>query len=338
MKRDGFFTDEKFITPFQTQAWTQAWLTAWGEQPEAHISEPPFLYRTPFSIKGLFSLSSHQVVGSSSQTIRSIRSEYFRPVQSTEEFLGTAIAMTHHQLVLSDVIQNSGFHNAVLQYCDRHNLLLQEKNPATAYSVNTVDGSFTEYLKDLGSNTRLKLFNRRVRLATEGAISHTEATDVSAFINQLNQFHSDRWGKPCYQGNNLVFIKEFLARLPEEGHQVHCHELRIDDEVVSVLLDLRVGNRIYNLQSGFYEDQFKGVSLGTLHLGYQIENAFNLPDIAAYDFMAGAGKNTDYKTRLATQQIQLCDLVIAKSRLLAMLYQAQQKLQKSVERKSSLAG
>src|SRR5690606_40849246 len=65
------------------------------------------------------------------------------------------------------------------------------------------------------------------------------------------------------------------------------------------VFDISYQGRKYNLQTGYQENFHKSISLGTLHFGYQIEAAFRDPDVAFYDFMAGKGKNSDYKKSLA---------------------------------------
>lgn len=321
-EQDHFFTDPDYQTPFQTKAWRNAWLTAWGSKPHS-IDHTSDIYRTPFKVKGLLTLSADQVVGSGSQALRSVRREYFRPRQSADSFLHAAFDSTKHQLIMSDVVQNSHFYRAVKEFGHQHQIKILEKNPSVAYSLDTASLSFSDYLNQLSSNTRAKLCNRRQRLARHGTITLTRADEHQSFIDVLNRFHQKRWGKPCFQGRNRVFISELIAQLPEEGADVQCNELRVNGDVESVLLDIRLGNRVYNFQSGYSEDRFKGLSLGTLHLGYQIETAFNEATVTTYDFMAGSGRSTNYKAKLANQSVNLCDMVLVKSRILSSLLKVQ---------------
>ena len=310
---------------FQTKAWRQAWLLAWQQQSQAGES-----YSVPIKIKGLYRAHSNFPLGCQSPGLRSIRSEYFTPdTESFSDYLNAVLVDTSHQLTFPDVIVGSPFYQALQQLAIRQKRIrVVEKNPDLAYSVQTGTGTFNNYLAHLGSNTRLKLYNRRKRLASLGTVALTKSKDDDTFLDQLNAFHQVRWGKPCYQGNNLVFIRSLLPALRAEGHSVCLSELRVDQKVISVLLDIQVGQRIYNLQSGFIEDFSKGVSTGLLHLGYQLESAFNDSSVSAYDFMAGHGKNANYKARIATQKLPLTDVVLVKSQILKAMYQLQHWLQR----------
>lgn len=86
-----------------------------------------------------------------------------------------------------------------------------------------------------------------------------------------------------------------------------------DDRVVSVLYNVWYRGVIYNIQAGFVEDFHKKLSLGSLHLGYAIENAFQAKDTHRLDLLAGQGKKEDYKARFSTDQYQFISAMLVKS-------------------------
>jgi hypothetical protein len=86
------------------------------------------------------------------------------------------------------------------------------------------------------------------------------------------------------------------------------------------VLDINVNGRVYNLQSGYLENFAKGISLGTLHFGYQIEAAFKSEKVGFYDFMAGNGKNSNYKASLANKTAQFNTVILVRNPILKMLY------------------
>ena len=57
-----------------------------------------------------------------------------------------------------------------------------------------------------------------------------------------------------------------------------------------------------------------------LHFGYLIESAFLNPNIAVFDFLAGNGKNSNYKEHLATDSIALYSFQVIRSLKMRVLY------------------
>src|SRR6478609_8297862 len=82
----------------------------------------------------------------------------------------------------------------------------------------------------------------------------------------------------------------------------------VKGEVVSVLFDVVLHGCRYNFQSGYAEQKFSKVALGAIHMGYAIESAVQSGLI--YDFMAGEGKHTNYKARIATHSEAMKSITI----------------------------
>lgn len=300
---------------FRSSAWREAWLEHW--QPVAQIGKSG-LYNSSFNVKRLLSVSNLVPVGQHSQSIRSVRSEYFQCPDVLA--LQDMVQQAKHQVTFADVIDNSPTARALFQQAQTQGLLCISRNPTTAYSVDCRQ-SLSDYKSTLSSSARLQMFGRRKRL---NAIGRLELSDMSEtpelFLKLLNQFHEQRWGQPCFCETNQRFLLTLFQKLVSSCGSVHLSVMRLDDKVISVLLDLRVGDRRYNLQSGYSEALAKGISLGILHLGYAIEASIEDEQVAVYDFLAGGGKHTDYKARFATDQIELTDLVIVRARWLRWLY------------------
>lgn len=338
MHIDSYFFNPSFLTLFQTRAWINAWKDIWAEQVQRYSfvdsDHPAYLINSATKLKGIIPIHSATPYGCMCETIPSIRSEFWNYSTylhedagiSFKEWLSRALSTNSNQLILPDVIINSHIHKETRQIAETKNHLVLECNPSIAYSVNTQEGSFSDYLSTLSSNTRPKLYNRRKRLNENNDVAISDWTGSnSEFIDLLNHFHMDRWGKPCFEGKNRDFIENLLPRLEEEGHKVIRSTMYKNSSPISILLDIQVGPRIYNLQAGYIENLIKGVALGTIHLGYQIESSFNNPEIIAYDFMAGTGKNENYKEKIANQYVTLSDLVIIKPWWLKLLYRLNEK-------------
>jgi CelD/BcsL family acetyltransferase involved in cellulose biosynthesis len=229
-------------------------------------------------------------------------------------------------LFIPDVLINSLEYTQLVQVAEAAGLLVLVRDTATSYAVRVRDNNFEHYLKHIGSNTRLKLHNKRKKLYALGVIEVRNLwPQVDEFIEILNGFHQQRWGKPCYQGRNLQQIMTFLHKIAENGGAPDLSVIYCDGKAISAVLDLHYRQRIYNIQSGYQEKFQDGISLGTLHLGLQIEKAF-FADADYYDFMAGNGKHSNYKQSLATHSEDFASLMLVRSPILKFLYRINDKL------------
>jgi hypothetical protein len=78
-----------------------------------------------------------------------------------------------------------------------------------------------------------------------------------------------------------------------------------------------------NLQAGFVENFDSKVALGSLHLGYAIEAAFNEGSVDFYDLLAGAGKNHFYKSHFQGDSVDFYTFQLVRSPLIGFLYSLQ---------------
>lgn len=308
----------EFTSIFRTQAWISSWKKAW----ENYLQQQKFIYADdfyliPLSVSGL-GISTLVPIGCGSRYLGSIRSEYFQA--DLKNWSGQLKSLGWQQLIIPDVDLQSDFYLQLQKYIHSENYDLLSRSVAIAYGVKTT-GNFSDYLSGLSQSARARLFNKRKKLTQIGRVKVENLwPDLDGFIKLLNNFHQQRWGKPCYQGENLNFIKIFLQRLIDEGGGVNLSVMTLDGEPVSVLLDMEYQGRVYNLQAGFVEKITNNIALGSLHFGYEIEAAFSNPSIHYYDFMAGQGKNTDYKAAFATDTQNLATLYVIKSKWLYWLY------------------
>lgn len=195
------------------------------------------------------------------------------------------------------------------------------------------EGSFQEWLRKLGSNTRLKLYNRRLYIKQkkgELVLTRVPEKQVADFFKHLNEFHEHRWGKRCFDDKAIAFHEKVIARL--ESHQLALTTLEFNGKTISVLYDIVVGSNRYNLQAGFEENFDHKVSLGTLHLGYAIEECFNTGSVRYYDLLAGYGKNSFYKSRFHGESVQFLTVQFARHPLMRGIYRAQAFLPEGIRR------
>lgn len=259
--------------------------------------------------------------GISTPASPSLRSEYFNIEESVvEHLIDAALKYKWDQFYLPDLILASPEYNRLCGCARAKGLDVLVRDISMTYAVQLQGNSFSEYLKSLSGNTRLKLYNKRNALYKLGEIKITNLwPDFETFIRILNEFHERRWGKPCYSGRNLEQITWFIKEISRVGGVPNLSVIYCDDLPVSAVFDLEYLGRIYNIQSGYIERFQNGISLGTLHFGFQLENAFR-SDATHYDFMAGKGKSHDYKKALATHSENLVTIMLVRNPLLKCLY------------------
>ncbi|HCS64582.1 MAG TPA: hypothetical protein DIW64_11185 [Cellvibrio sp.] len=330
-----------FSTPEWVDAWKNAWadhsaITAAGAHESALVGHQQF-YSYQQKKSSILSFTTLFPAGISTSASPSLRSEYFMLVnQKPDDFIAAALCHKWSQLFIPDMISTTPEYAAIVKAAESNGLQVLVRDAATSYAVRLQENSFDNYLKHIGSNTRLKLFNKRKKLYAIGEISQQNLwPDVDSFIEILNEFRVQRWNKPCYQGRNLKQITAFLQNIAQAGGRPDLSVIYCDGKPVSAVLDLYYRQRIYNIQSGYIEKFRDGISLGTLHLGLQIEKAF-ATDAIYYDFMAGNGKKSNYKKSLATHSAQFASLMLVRSPLLKKLYYIKDRLLGMTTSKGSL--
>jgi hypothetical protein len=324
-----FFPANNYPGIFSTQEWISAWQVAWADNAKIKVVEPHKdmahgrhgFYQYSQKKFSLLNFTTLFPAGISTAVSPSLRSEYFFVgAQTAAEFISRACRHQWDQLFIPDVIVNSVEYSQLVPAAEAAGLTVLVRDTATSYAVRIRDNNFANYLKNIGSNTRLKLYNKRKKLYPLGLIEVRNLwPQLDAFIDILNGFHQQRWGKPCYQGLNLRQITMFLRNIAANGGVPDLSVIYCDGKAISAVLDLQYQQRIYNIQSGYLEKFQDGISLGTLHLGMQIEKAF-AAEVDYYDFMAGQGKHSNYKQSLATHSENFASLMLVRNPFLKLLY------------------
>src|SRR5680860_212302 len=320
---------------FQTDAWQSAWWDTWGVENGLELVRDwgdgrTGIYTSTYRIKSLLPVRSIEFVGSSYRKIRSTRTEYNTfstasdtPADAINQLKKLLGKRPWAEAIFNDLRADSDETAELLALARNKQWLVRVAAADTAWKIRT-DRSFNDYLKDLGRNTRLRVYNRRGVLESLGRISHENlyetSRDPSEFFGHLNDFHQRRWGKPVYNHKALAFNTAFPDRVISEGGEPQLLALRCGEQLISVLYNVKYQGCVYNLQSGFEESFHPKLAIGTLHLGYAIERAFQEEGTQTFDMLAGSGKNENYKQRLATESEPLISLMLVKHPVLKLLY------------------
>lgn len=320
---------------FQSDAWQSAWWDTWGRQYNltpirSWVGACSGLYLSKYFLKGVIPVRSLEFVGCNYRNVRSVRTEYNSLFSMAEDQKEQALALTRllsetewSEAIFSDLLEPSNDISFIYNLANTNGWLIRQAKSDMAWSVDTT-GLFKDYLKSLGPNTRLRLYNRRRVLESLGEITIEDLWQqkggLEKFFELIEGFHKARWGKPAFREKSREFHKRFLERIVLEGGQPLLTVLNCEGVAVSVIYNIKYGDRVYNLQSGFEENYHKKLSLGILHLGYAIEDAFRDPEVKVFDMLAGEGKKQNYKQHIATDHYNLVSLMVVRSELLKSLY------------------
>ena len=244
-----------------------------------------------------------QLLGGASGKAPTVRTEYGSWLVCESRYfqpLWQALAtLPWQELVLCDVNTAGCFHAFIRQQWSHRRIF----NCEPSYTITTDE--FDAYLARLGSNSRFQLFNRRRQLFADrdNMMEPIDCEEFAAFLDDLNRFHLDRWGKRCFDDLATRFHLKLYQLMPADS--IDASTIRLHGETVCVLYNIRCGATVYNIQQGYNQRYSGKFSLGTIHLGLAIEAYCREPSVHRFRLLAGKGKNSDYKARLAAVEHEL---------------------------------
>jgi hypothetical protein len=313
---------------FSSWEWQSNWWRVWGAGRELRlytfndevgqvVGIAP-LYVQHSTYKKLIRLRQLQLVGNVYPTDETVLSEYADIV--AEPSLREAVVRSLQQLLRREqwdeffapfAVEASGFYRLHTEFEARHSHL---KHEGQGVRVD-VSGGFHNYVAALGKHTRLKLVNRRTLLRTLGEVEivYADSNNVDAFLARLNSLDRLRWARDCFGPLSLNFHSS-IARMFALSGGLKFSALQVNGNVVSVLYNICHGGIEYNIQSAFDPDFHSKISLGTLHLGYALERAFDDESIKYFDLLFGGGKKEFYKIHYRGKSQEFYTLILSNSR------------------------
>lgn len=315
---------------FRSAAWLNAWAVAWPQHNSPDHSSSGISIQK-LNAHGLLHYRSASPIGTSTPGFEGFASEYlcFPDEERFDAFLKTLDNLDWHQAYFRGVLDNS-FEVYLLQaFCRKNGYQLLRRDEMVAYGVDTSDSCYETYLTNLSKSTRDRVSVGRRRLEKIGHLSKDNLwPDIDGFLSIINAFHISRWGVGCFVDKKQMFIKRLLEEICSDEGEIDLSVLQLDGVPISSVLDVTYKGRTYNIQSGFSEKSFGRVSLGMIHFGFQIENAFLNPLVKYYDFMAGNGKNGNYKSSIADSKVSMGDYYVVRSAGLKLAYRLNDALKK----------
>ena len=271
----------------------------------------PLYLQTRYMFNKKLSSRRVQFLGSTSRVFDGFRSENMQFIvkQGYEKTVAPMLLdyVFQHSGVddyyFADTVMGSSTHVAIQEKTTQYGLLprIQSMNPT--YEVDCRQ-DFSTYVAALGKNTRLKAFNRRKVLQQHGKIEVLNITErqIEDIFKPFTRFYRQRWEADYSPDNQLTFLQRISKH---DNIQAGGLLLVVNGETIACTIDVICGNKAYNLQMGFVDEYDRKISLGTLMLGYAVEHYCLHPQVESYDLLAGSGKNSNYKTRLASVGCQL---------------------------------
>ena len=327
---------------FTSWSWQSNWWQTWGGSCglELHlysvvdvsgkvVAIAPFFIREHRYAKGV-TIKQLQIFGNCHPTDITVLSEYLDILvhPDYEDLVAVSISQLLEKLQWDECVLpyntlNSFFCSKLIP---RMKFVLQQITDYEGPGVLVdVSHDFHEYLTVLGKNTRLKLYNRRSLLQSIGQVELEYAGEdtIDEFLANLNALDTPRWGRVCFGPESLAFHSRVAHSFYREGAlRLSC--LKVNDEVVSVLYNICFKGVEYNIQSAYREDFHPKIALGTLHLGYSIERAFQDKSVNSFDLLFGAGKKSFYKKNYKGMEQSFYTIRLGRSYKSFFLYKAQQ--------------
>ena len=308
---------------FRSYPWVDAWVDTWGRDKRINLidlggAKNPLhmVYTTKHTVKNIIPLKTLVLAGNGFGKLSTPRAEY-NNLDSLIVSAGGLNALARqlsgigfNQIALTDICAHSNTTEEIVELGRQGNYYPRVFKTEPAYSI--VAKNLPDFLSSLGSSTRSTYFNRRNRLAEHGQITFIDYgyAEARLFFNMLNEFHVPRWGTPCYSTESLRFLSALVERVHFGGGIPVLQVMLVNEEVVSVLFDIEWNGVRYNLQSGYKENRFSKIALGSIHFGYAIEAAIKKGLV--YDFMAGVGKSSNYKQHIANNITSLHSYMLAR--------------------------
>jgi CelD/BcsL family acetyltransferase involved in cellulose biosynthesis len=322
---------------FLSWEWLTAWWRHFGDSPGFRLRlcaayrgdalagiAPLYVQR---ATRRWFPVRSLQFVGNSWRDDATVASPYQDFIAISEERTAVREAVLGYaadsdawsELVVNFSSDAPAWENALRRTSIARKFHLRATEHSTSHQADLSSG-FDAYLARLGQSTRRSLWHLRRRLDPLGTlrIEHAQPDGLEAAFEHLNRLHELRWGKPAFAGARLRFHLDVARGLSTRG-ELQMSMIHIDDRVVSVLYDVRKTASQYNLKVAFDPAVERQFSLGLIHFGFALEAAAQ-SGVTRYDFLAGPGQQTDFKTHLAQKRQELATVQVLTGAILPRLY------------------
>jgi len=328
--------DNIFLSP----AWVTSWWDAWGRNqpgfepyilvvrcgPGRVVGIAP-LYLSVDKIRAPLSSRRLQFIGTNFRKQGVTRTEYVDflvdPQYHREivDALITYIAdnCRFDEFVLSDIRLDCATFTHLPHVAETRGWRIRHADADQGVTIS-LDGSFKSFLANLGKNSRLRLYNRRTILESiaDFRIAEYSADQLHTGFAELRRLFRTRWQIDIFTSAQLQFQSTLIERLPNVD-SLKLTGLHLDGKCYSILYNIRFGGTEFNFLSGFSESLHPKLSLGMLHLGYSIEQAYT-DGMRYFDLLLGRGRRSHYKKNFHGQDVNVETIQLIANPLLGLTY------------------
>lgn len=300
------------------------------------------LYTQKVQLKKLLKLNRIQFIGHSWNGPPTMRTELLEFIVDKKDASPLVKRLCEYiekkirwdEFALKDTIRSSETFRQIENVVKSSNCALRVRDEYINYHLNPKD-CFSNYLSGLSGNTRRSLFNKRRKLEELGEIqfSPNGFTEFEEGYTKLDELHKKRWGNPIFFQEGQEFFRRFSVNNNGAFH-LDFSVIKCDKNIISIQFNINTSKQRYNIQAGFDPDLSKQLALGSLHFGYEIENCY-AKQIDRYHFLAGQGKQSDYKASLTSDGIDIIDCLIVKGLIYKSLYIIYDKISSFLKNESN---
>lgn len=238
-------------------------------------------------------------------------------LRAAEHFAATLMNIEWDDLCVQCVSGESWITRELVPQLQARRVQLRLMDTMQSWGVDLSAG-VDAWRSSLSSNVRRRTIAQRNRLV-DARLEPIARSSFRTFVDELNTLHLVRWDKPVYSTQRIEFWEGLLDDLP--ANSLVASTLNDGDTRISLLLNLRLDGREYNLQSAFNADATQKLSAGYLHLGFAIELATR-DGMRYFDMLGGNGKYRAYKADLGSPETLLTSLQLLRSPKIKLLYNA----------------
>ncbi|KZZ14013.1 hypothetical protein A3750_15915, partial [Oleiphilus sp. HI0079] len=233
------------------------------------------------------------------------------------------------EIILSDVPATE-LHGSVLTALKKQGAAyIRETARDQTYRIGLATG-YEAFLSGLGKGTRARIKGSEKRMASEStfAVNGCLREDPEVLLKPIKELHALRWNNQKSFGAYKKFLDALLRFDDERDIELGGVRLEYNGEVMAATLNVSFRGVVYNVMLGFKEVPVKRVSPGLLALSLDIQSCSVQSELACYDLLAGSGKRTDYKSKIASKGPELVSHQILLRWLPRMVYSLYDWLQK----------
>lgn len=337
---------------FTSWSWTYAWWQVFKESDYdlclvACRSEQRLVAILPFYVVSepflkLFSLRRLYFIGCKGRGEAGYRAEYLDFIVAKDEKKGIKERLLGYlvensgadELVLNDVPLSSSYLSAISSVALKSRAYVRETARDQTYYVSMQSGH-EAFLSGLGKGTRARIKGSERRMVEQSSFSVRNISGIGSqvLLASLKELQAKRWDNQESFSGYSKFLDALLSLGDGEdwgeGSEIELVGVQLEYEgaVVAATLDVRYESAVYNLMLGFSEVDVKRVSLGLLALSLDIKRRSRDGEkLAIYDLLAGSGKRTDYKAKIAQKGAELVSHQLLLSWLPRLIYQSYDRL------------